>query len=89
MTKIENAHHQLKLSQKENLHHLLKDRELDPWTQSRLDLIKTKHDQLKHDLNVLLQLTHITIHDKSSSINDNETENEFVEKQKKKKLFFL
>jgi len=81
MTKIENARHQIRLSQKENLYHLLKDRELDPWTQSRLDSIKTKYEQLKHNLNVLLQLTHTTIYDKSSSsINDDESENEFVEK---------
>jgi hypothetical protein len=81
ITKIENARHQIKLSQKENLYHLLKDRELDPWTQLRLDSIKIKYDQLKHDLNVLLQLTHTTIHDKSSSssINDDEIENEFVD----------
>jgi hypothetical protein len=77
MTKIENARHQIKLSQKENLYHLLKDRELDPWTQSRLDSIQTKYNQLKHDLNVLLQLTHTTIHDKSYD----QTENEFVAKK--------
>jgi hypothetical protein len=76
MTKIQNALHQIKLSQKENLYHLLKDRELDPWTQSRLDSIKSKYDKLKHNLNVLLQLTHTTIYDKSLSINDDESENE-------------
>jgi hypothetical protein len=78
MTKIENARHHIKLSQKENLYHLLKDRELDPWTQSRLDSIKIKYDKLKHDLNVLLQLTHTTIHDRSFTTNDDEAENEFV-----------
>jgi len=88
MTKIENALHQIKLSQKENLYNLLKDRELDPWTQSRLDSIKRKYDQLKHDLNVLLELTHTTIHDRSLSINDDETENEFVEKFFSKFIFF-
>jgi len=80
MTKIENARHQIKLSQKENLYHLLKDRELDPWTQSRLDSIQTKYNQLKHDLNVLLQLTHTTIHDKSLTTDNDQTENEFVAK---------
>ncbi len=82
MTKIENARHQIKLSQKENLYHLLKDRELDPWTQSRLDSIQTKYNQLKHDLNVLLQLTHTTIHDKSLTTDNDQTENEFVAKKK-------
>ncbi|CAF1589499.1 unnamed protein product [Rotaria sp. Silwood1] len=72
LTRIENARHQIRLSQKENLHDLLKDRELDPWTQLRLDSIKNKYDQIKHKLNVLLQLTHKTIHNKSLSIN-NET----------------
>lgn len=81
ITKIEDARHQIKSSQKENLYHSLKDRELDPWTQSRLDSIKTKYDQLKHSLNVLLQLTHTTIHDKSLSIIDDDTENEFVEEE--------
>jgi len=85
MTKIENARHQIKLSQKENLYHLLKDRELDPWTQSRLDSIQTKYNQLKHDLNVLLQLTHTTIHDKSLTTDNDQTENEFVAK---KNFFF-
>jgi hypothetical protein len=89
MTKIEDARHQIKLSQKENLYDLLKDRELDPWTQSRLDSIKTKYDQMKHDLNVLLQLTHTTIHDKSLSIDDDEIENEFVEKKNFSLFFFV
>lgn len=78
MTTIENARHQIKSSQKENLYHSLKDRELDPWTQTRLDLIKIKYDELKHKLNILLQLTRTTIHDKSISTNDDEPENEFV-----------
>ena len=79
MTKIETAHHQIKLCQKENLYHLLKDRELDPWTQTRLDSIQTKYEKLKHQLDVLLQLTHATIYDKSSSINGDGTENEYVD----------
>jgi hypothetical protein len=81
LTKIENARHQIKLCQKENLYHLLKDRELDPWTQERLDSIKKKYDQLKHNLNVLLQLTRTTIHDRSLSTttNDDDDENEYVE----------
>ncbi|CAF3309225.1 unnamed protein product, partial [Rotaria sp. Silwood2] len=54
ITRIEDARHHLKLSQKENFYSLLKDRELDPWTQIRLDSIKNKYDQLKHNLNVLL-----------------------------------
>ena len=79
VTRIENAHHQIRLCQKENLYDILKDRELDPWTQARLDSIKSKYDQVKHDLNVLLQLTHKTIYNKSSSsIDDDESENEFV-----------
>ncbi|CAF3653716.1 unnamed protein product [Adineta steineri] len=76
ITKIEDARHQMKLSQTENLYNLLKDRQLDPWTQLRLDSIKTKYDQLKHDLNVLLQLTHTTIHNKSLSVTDDDIENE-------------
>ncbi len=87
LTKIENARHQIKLCQKENLYHLLKDRELDPWTQTRLDLIKSKYDQLKHNLNVLLQLTRTTIHDRSLSNtnngdDDDDDENEYVENAK-------
>ncbi|CAF3331653.1 unnamed protein product [Rotaria sp. Silwood2] len=76
ITRIEDARHHLKLSQKENFYSLLKDRELDPWTQIRLDSIKNKYDQLKHNLNVLLQLTHKTIHNKSLSINNDDIENE-------------
>ncbi|CAF0890762.1 unnamed protein product [Rotaria sp. Silwood1] len=76
ITRIENARHQIKLCQKENFYHLLKDRELDPWTQTRLDSIKNKYDQVKHNLNVLLQLTHKTIHNKSLSRNDNDIEND-------------
>ncbi|CAF3769939.1 unnamed protein product, partial [Rotaria sordida] len=76
ITRIENARHQIKLCQKENFYHLLKDRELDPWTQTRLDSIKNKYDQVKHNLNVLLQLTHKTIHNKSLSRDDNDIENE-------------
>ncbi|UJR09672.1 hypothetical protein I4U23_013906 [Adineta vaga] len=77
VTKIENARYQLRLSQKENLYHSLKDRELDPWTQSRLDSIKTKYDQLKHNLNVLLQVTHTTIHDTSLLDASDDAENEY------------
>lgn len=83
MTKIENARHQIKLCQTENLYPLLKDRELDPWTQTRLDSIKTRYDQVKQSFNVLLQLTHATIHDKSLSTNDEDGENEFVEMMKR------
>jgi seryl-tRNA synthetase len=84
MAKIENAHHQITSSQKENLYYSLKDRELDPWTQSRLDSIETKYNQLKKNFNVLLQLTHTNIHDKSLPIDGDDADNEFV---KKKKIF--
>ena len=83
LTKIENASHQIKLCQAENLYPHLKDRELDPWTQARLDSIKTRYDQVKHSFNVLLQFTHATIHDKSLSNNDEDGENEFVEVMKR------
>ncbi|CAF0982268.1 unnamed protein product [Adineta ricciae] len=76
MTKIENARYQLRSSLKENLYHSLKDRELDPWTQARLDSIKTKYDQLKHDLDVLLQVTHATIRDRSAPDTSEDAENE-------------
>lgn len=79
MTKIENARHQIRLCQTENLYHCLKDRELDPWTQARLDSIKSRYDRLKHNFNVLIQLTHATIHDKSLSTNNEDGENEYVE----------
>lgn len=81
MTRIETTRHQIKLSQTENLQHILKDRELDPWTQARLDSIKAKIDRLKHSLNVLLQLTRTTIHDKSLTKTDDgseDTDNEYV-----------
>ncbi|CAF3197259.1 unnamed protein product [Rotaria socialis] len=71
-TRIENARHQIILCQKENLYDLLKDRELDPWTQLRIDSVKTKYEKLKHDFNVLLQLTNKTIHDKSFINNDDD-----------------
>lgn len=86
MTRIENAGQQIRLCQTENLCYLLKDRELDPWTQERLDSIKKRYDQLKHNFNVIVQLTHATIHDKSLSKNDEDTENEFVEEREKKVL---
>lgn len=79
-TQIENARHQLKLSQKENLYDLLKDRELDPWTQSRLDFITNKYEELKTKLDTLLQLTRKTIHNKSST-SLNGDENEYVKEK--------
>lgn len=82
MTKMENARHQIRLCQTENLYHRLKDRELDPWTQARLDSIKARYDQVKQSFNVLLQFTHATIHDKSLSTNDEDGENEFVEEMR-------
>lgn len=85
MTKIESGRHQIRMSQKENLHSSLYDRELDPWTQSRLDSIQTKYDKLKNDLNVLLLLTNKTLHNKSLSQSASDTslddENEFVDKK--------
>ncbi|CAF0979711.1 unnamed protein product, partial [Didymodactylos carnosus] len=69
---IENARRQIKLVQKESLYHLLRDRQLDPWTQNRLDTIKMKYDKIKHDLAVIVQLTHTQIHDKSVMNNENE-----------------
>ncbi len=80
LNKIENARHHIILTQKENFYNSLKDRELDPWTQARLDSIESKYDQLKHNFNVLLQLTRATIHDRSLSntTDDDETENEYV-----------
>lgn len=78
MTKIENARYQLRSSLKENLYHSLKDRELDPWTQARMDSIKTKYDQLRHDLDVLLQVTHATIRDRSAPDTSEDAENEYV-----------
>jgi hypothetical protein len=78
LTKIENARQQLWLIQKENLHHLSKDRQVDPWTQSCFDSIRTRCDQLKRDLSVLLQLTRCTIHDQSSPETTSDVENKYV-----------
>ena len=82
MIKVVNGSRQLRLCQKEHFHESLKDRELDPWTQSRLDSIKKKHDKIKCDLGVLLQLTNRTIHDKSLTVDDDDydddAENQFV-----------
>jgi hypothetical protein len=78
-TRIENVRHQMKRSQKENLHHYLRDRELDPWTQLRLESIKSTLDQCKHDFNVIMQVTRTKVNDRSSSMYaDTTTDNEYA-----------
>lgn len=76
MTRIEDTRYHMRLSQKETSHDSLKDRELDPWTQHRLESIQSRFEKLKHNFHLLLQIVGGTVQDKSVSIDiDDDAEN--------------
>ena len=64
----------MNVSRSENLQHIFRDRELDPWTQTRFEAIQNRVEKCKNDFASLAALiTQQTDHELSNSSLDEDT----------------
>lgn len=73
---IEEAKHNLKLAQRENLHNRLSDRALDPWARKRLEGINTRFEECKADFRSLATIACYNINDRSMCSSYDENDND-------------